>query len=133
MRHYLKSILITVASAYIAYRLIPAIDLGFDPRAPLLIIGGLWVISQLISPIFSLVLLPINLLTFGLVSLILNIAFIFALLNFLPGTAIGPYNFPGATIDGIILPSMYLNQIATIIAVATIITIVQKVLHIIFE
>ncbi|OGE10862.1 hypothetical protein A3A60_02685 [Candidatus Curtissbacteria bacterium RIFCSPLOWO2_01_FULL_42_26] len=133
MRHYLKSILITVASAYIAYRLIPTIDLGFDPRAPLVIIGGLWIISQLISPIFSLVLLPINLLTFGLVSLIINIAFIFALLNFLPGAVIGPYNFPGADIDGIILPAMNFSQIATIVLVAVIITVVQKVLHIIFE
>ena len=133
MRHYLKSILITLASAYIAYRLVPTIDLGFDPRTPLLAVGGLWIISQLISPIFSLVLLPINLLTFGLVSLIINIAFIFALMNFLPGTAIGPYNFPGADIDGIILPAANLSQIATIIIVAAVITVVQKVLHIIFE
>lgn len=113
--------------------MIPTVNLGFDPRTPFIIIGGLWVISQLINPIFSLVLLPINLLTFGLLALILNIGFIFALLNFMPGLVISPYNFMGADINGIIVPPIYLNQIATIIAIAAIITIVQKILHIIFE
>lgn len=133
MRHYLKSIIITVASAYMAYRLVPTISLGQDPRTPLIAIAGLWVISQLISPIFSLVLLPINLLTFGLLSIILNIAFIFALLNFLPGFTIGPYDFPGADVSGIILPAIYFNEVAAILLVAAIISVVQKVLHIIFE
>ena len=133
MRHYLKSIIITIASAYIAYRLVPTITPGPDPRTPLIAIGGLWVISQLISPIFSLVLLPINLLTFGLLSIILNIAFIFALLNFLPGFSVEPYYFPGADVSGIILPSIFFNEITAIILVAAIITVVQKTLHIIFE
>jgi len=133
MRHYLKSIIITCISAYFAYRMVPSVNFGFDPRTPFIIIGGLWVISQLINPIFSLVLLPINLLTFGLLALILNIAFIFALLNFIPGLVINPYYFMGADVSGIIVSPIYLNQIATIIAIAVIITVVQKILHIIFE
>lgn len=133
MRHYLKSIIITIAAAYIAYRLVPTISVGYDPRNILMVLGGIWVISQLINPVFSLVLLPINILTFGLVSLLMNVAFIFALLNFLPGFTVEAYYFPGANIEGIILPEMYFNRIATIILAAVIITFVQKILHIIFE
>ncbi len=133
MRHYLKTIIITVVAAYIAYKFVPTIELGTDPRNLLIVFGGLWVIFQLINPIFSLVLLPINILTFGLVSFILNIAFIFALLNFLPGFLIGAYFFPGADVYGIVFPPIDFNQVATVILVAAIITISQKILHLIFE
>ena len=133
MRHYFKSIIITIASAYIAYRLVPTISIGSDPKNILMAIGGLWVISQIINPLFSLVLLPINLLTFGLISLILNVALVFALLNFLPDFTILAYDFAGANIDGIILPPIAFNQVTTIILVAAIITFVQKLLHLIFE
>lgn len=133
MRHYLKSIILTISTAYIAYRLVPTIEIGPDPKNILILIASLWVISQLVNPLFSLVLLPINILTFGLVTLILNIALIFALLNFLPGFFIAAYDFPGANIDGVILPPFYFNQLTSVVLVAAIITIIQKILHIIFE
>lgn len=133
MRHYLKSIILTISTAYIAYRLVPTIEISPDPKNILILIAGLWIISQLVNPLFSLVLLPVNILTFGLVTLILNIALIFALLNFLPGFFISAYNFPGANIDGVILPPFSFNQVTTVVLVAAIITTVQKILHIIFE
>lgn len=133
MRHYVKSILITIASIYITYLVVPTISLGTDPKNILLFAGGLWIISQIINPIFSLVLLPVNIITFGFVSLLLNVAFVFALLNFLPGFSVSAYNFPGANVQGVILPPMAFNQITTIILVAAIITLFQKILHIIFE
>lgn len=133
MRHYLKSFLITIAAFYVAYNFMGAINLGIDPKNIILVVGGLWIISQIINPVFSLVLLPVNLLTFGLIALVLNIAFFFALINFLPGFTITEYSFPGANLDGVILPPMAFNQVATIILVATSITFLQKLLHIIFE
>ncbi len=133
MRHILKSILITIATVYIAFTLVPTIDFGADPTNILVFIGGLWVISQIINPIFSIVLLPINLLTFGLLSLILNIAFVFALMNFLHGFTVRAYNFLGADVQGVILPGYNFTQVFTVILVAIIITFLQKTLHLIFE
>ena len=133
MRHLIKSFIITIATLYLTYSLVPTINFGIDLKNIALFAGGIWVISQLINPIFSVVLLPINLLTFGLLSYILNIAFVFALINFLPGFSVSAYNFPGANIDGLILPQVSFNQMGTILVVALIITFVQKTLHIIFE
>lgn len=133
MRHYLKTLIITGISFYIAYSFVPTINLGQDPKNILYIIGGLLLIFLLIDPIFSLVLLPVNHLTFGLLMLVLNVAFIFALISFLPGFHVGAYSFPGANVQGIILPSMSFNQLEAIILVSFIITLSQKILHIIFE
>jgi len=133
MRHLLKSFIISASTIYIAFSLVPTVNFGQDPKNILVFFGGFWIISQVINPIFSIVLLPINLLTFGLVSFILNIAFIFALLNFLPEFSIKAYDFPGAKLDGVIFPAFSFTQIYTIAIFAFIVTIVQKILHLIFE
>lgn len=133
MRHYLKTILITAASFYITASLIPTINVGDEPKNYGMILLGLWVISQIVNPIFSLVLLPVNIITFGLVSFLLNVAFVFALINFLPNFTVAAYNFPGAVIEGIVFPPVAFNEITTIILVAALITVLQKILHLIFE
>lgn len=133
MKHILKPIIIASATAYITYMLVPTIEFGLDPKNLLFFVGGLVLIFQIVNPLFSIVLLPINLLTFGLVTFILNIAFVFALINFLPGFRISAYDFPGASINGVILPAVSLSEIATIVLVSFIITIIQKTFHLIFE
>lgn len=133
MRHYLKSLIITISSFYIATQLVPTIKIGTDPKNVLLILGGLWVISHIIKPVFSLVLLPLNLLTLGFLSLIINVGFVFALLNFLPGFSIDAYAFPGANIQGVLIPPVFFSTIMATILVAVIITVSQRLLHLIFE
>lgn len=133
MRHFLKAIIIAVLAYYIASTLIPTINLGLDPKNILIVIGGILISQLIIHPIFSLVLLPINILTLGGVSFFINIGLIYAYTKYLPGFSIAAYNFPGANIQGFIVPPAYLTQAMAIFAVALIITLVQKILHIIFE
>ncbi len=133
MRHYFKKLIIVFISLYVAYSLIPTINLGNDVKDVLIIIGGFFVASVFIKPFFSLVLLPINFLTVSLISLALNIGIIFALINFLPGINIQAYHFPGANLSGVILEPIALNRLATIFVVGILITFTQKVLHLIFE
>lgn len=133
MRHYLKSIIITAVTFYIIYKFVPTFNLGSDPKNMLIVVGGFWVLSQIINPIFSLVLLPINILTFGLVSAVLNVAFLFALENFVAGFTIGAYNFPGIIYEGIVVPPISFNEVTTVIIIGLAITMMQKLLHIIFE
>lgn len=133
MRHYLKALVIAAATLYITQLTVPTIDIGANIKNYALVVAGIFLIAQIINPIFSLVLLPINHLTFGLVMFALNIALFFGLINFLPGFTVGAFDFPGATVDGVILPAMSFNQTSTVILVAFVIALVQKILHVIFE
>lgn len=133
MKYYLRAIIIAAVSLYTAYLIVPTIVFGNDPKNILIILGALLVVSLLIRPIFSLVLLPINLMTLGSVSLILNTLLMYGLTVYLPNFAILAFNFKGANINGFILPAYNFNHLATIILVGVIITFVQKVLHIIFQ
>lgn len=133
MKYYLRAIIIAAVSLYSAYLIVPTIVFGHDPKNILIILGALLVVSLLIRPIFSLVLLPINLMTLGSVSLILNALLMYGLTVYLPNFAILAFNFKGANINGFILPAYSFNHLATIILVAIIITFVQKILNIIFQ
>ena len=133
MKHYLRSLIISAIAFYAAFTAVPTMSLGSDPKNILILIAGVFLTSVIVHPIFSIVLLPVNILTFGILSLVLNIALFFGFSKFLPGFSISAYNFPGINLQGFVLPPAYLNQLETILAVALIVTAVQKVLHIIFE
>lgn len=133
MRHYLKALIISAIAFYASYTIVPTIRLGSDPKNIAIVIGSIFFVSALIRPIFGIVLLPINILTLGSMSLILNTVLVYVLTIYLPGFGIGAFDFKGAQIDGFILPAYSFNGIATIILIAIIITFVQKILHIIFE
>lgn len=133
MRHYLKSLIISAIAFYLAFTLIPTISLGKDPRNIAIVIGGLFLVANIVKPVFNLVLIPINHLTFGLVSFILNLILILGFVKFLPGFTIASYNFPGLVIDGVIIPAQSFNQVVTLVIVALLITISQKILQIIFS
>ncbi|MCR4324202.1 MAG: phage holin family protein [Candidatus Curtissbacteria bacterium] len=133
MRHILKSIIISSLAFYIAFTLVPTINIGQDPKNLPIVIGGFIITALIIRPIFSLVLIPINILTISFVSFGLNLALIFAYTRFLPGFSIGTYDFPGANFQGVIIPPVNLTLPLAILAVAAIITVIQKILHLIFE
>ena len=133
IKRYLKALILSAVCLYIATKLVPTIDFGSDPKNILLSVAGIFVISQLINPLFSIILMPINHLTFGLVMLVLNIALIFGLIRFLPGFAVEPYYFSGANINGVILPALNFNSVGTIILVSLIISFSYKILHLVFE
>ena len=133
LKHYLRTLIIAALSFYVAYTLIPTINIGTNIQNIYFIILGLLAVALVIKPIFSLILLPINILTFGTLSLILNTALIFTFTKFLPGFSVSPYYFPGISFQNFAIEPISLNPLATIVAVGAVITLVQKILHIIFE
>lgn len=132
MKHYLRKLIIVFLSLYLAYSLVPTIHLGNDPKNILIVIAAFFFVGIVIRPIFSLILIPLNFITVGLVSFVLNALTIFVITTFLSGISIGAYSFPGIRMGSIILQPTSLNQITTIILVAAIITVSQKALHLIF-
>lgn len=133
MKHYLKKIVITFIALYSSVILIPAVNFGHDYKNFLLASAALLLSSIFLKPLFSLILIPINLLTLGSVSFLLNLAVVFALISFLPQFTIVPFNFYGFTFEGFVIPSNSFTHVQTIFLFSALITIHQKILHWIFE
>ncbi len=133
IKHYFRIVIIASIAVYLALTLVPTAHLGPDIKNILILVGGIILVNLIIHPIFSIVLLPINILTLGSLSFILNVILIYAFTKFLPGFSISAYNFPGANIQGFIIPPFPMNRLETIAAFGIIITFIQKLLHFIFE
>lgn len=133
MRFYLKKTVISIIGILTAAALIPTFTFGSDYKNFLIATASILAVTLFIKPLFSLVLIPINFFTLISITFILNTLAVFTLTYFLPGFIINAYSFPGANLEGIIIPSYSFNQIATVLLFSAIITTVQKTLHSIFD
>lgn len=133
MRTYLKKLIIAGIAFYVAYSLVPVLSLGNDYKNVLIVIGSLFLASFLAKNIFNLILIPANIITVQLVTLLMNFAVLFGFVYFLQGFKISPYDFGGFNFQGIIIQPFNFNLITTILLVAFVITLTQKVLHFIFD
>jgi putative membrane protein len=90
--------------------------------------AALMLANSLVKPIFSLILLPINLLTFGLFRWVTNVLILYLVVKFVGGINIQPFQFPGADIYGFIVPAINFNLWTAWIAIPFIISLVSGTL-----
>lgn len=79
---------------------------------------ALTIANYILKPIFKLLMLPINLLTFGLFRWVINVAILWIVVNFVGNIQIQPFNFPGADLSIIIIPQLNFNTITAWIAIS---------------
>ena len=82
-----------------------------------------------IRPILKILFLPLNILTLGLFSLVLNAILLYLLTVILPEFIVQPYFFHGFTSSGFIIPAIHFSLIATFILISFVISLISSFLH----
>ncbi|MBI2612175.1 phage holin family protein, partial [Candidatus Gottesmanbacteria bacterium] len=90
--------------------------------------AALSILNIIAKPIFKIILLPLNIATFGLFSWIANVAILYLLVRFLPSVSLSPWKFPGLSYHGITISSFNLNDWQTYIATALSLAIIVNFL-----
>ncbi|MGB9883182.1 MAG: hypothetical protein ACPLRN_01555 [Microgenomates group bacterium] len=89
-------------------------------------------IYYLVVPLSKIILLPLNIITLGLVSVIFYSLILYFLLNNYSLIKITSWNFPGTSFLGIIIAPLFINQLVNIflsaISISTIINLLEKIL-----
>ncbi len=85
-------------------------------------------LNLLVRPILKLILFPINLLTFGLLSWIINVIILYLLIKISALVTIVPWNFPGISFNNIVISAYHLNFWLTFIVTSFIIGIIVNLL-----
>lgn len=90
------------------------------------VIGGatLGFIYLFIKPVLRLFFLPINLASLGLLSWLVNVAVLYLLTMIVPQVKISPWQFPGISYQGLVIPPYSFNQIATFILVSFVLSFI---------
>lgn len=71
--------------------------------------AGLMLMNSIIVPLLKIMFLPLNLLTLGIFTWVINVVALYALTTIMPQFELVPYSFPGANLNGFIVPSYYFN------------------------
>lgn len=107
----LRSFFYNLASLYITAAIIPGFTYGGGLKT--LAWGALlfMTINILVVPLLRVLLLPLNLLTFGFFAWVVNVIALYILTVIFPEFRIVGYTFSGLNIFGIIIPSIEMNTL----------------------
>lgn len=128
MKGFFKSILIYAVAFYLASTFVKGFQ--FSGGIVTLIIAGVafTLINILVKPIVTIFLLPFNLITLGLFSWIINVIMLYLLSIAVPEIKVAPWQFPGFSYQGFIIPSIHLSYLMSLIVSSFIISFITNFL-----
>ncbi|MBI4066737.1 phage holin family protein [Candidatus Gottesmanbacteria bacterium] len=128
MKHLLRSVVFYVFALWLTSTMIPALAISGNLWGMLSAGLTLTVMMMFLKPILSLIFLPINMLTLGLLGWLVNVVVLYFWTVFVPNVRLAPWIFPGVSADGFIVPEINLSYTWTLVVVSLVIMFVVTAL-----
>lgn len=90
---------------------------------------ALTIMMVLVKPLLSLIFLPINILTLGVAGWMVNVVVLYLWSLFVPNVRLTPWEFPGASVGGFVIPSVSLSYTWTLVVVSLMIVCIVNALE----
>lgn len=129
IKHITRSYLINLFALWVVAEYIGAFHINEGLKSLLIVGAGFTVLHLIIKPILSTVLGAVNFLTLGIVGLLVDAALLYGLTLYFPQVSITPWVFPGASIEGFIIPSIEFTLITGTILTAFVINLIRQGLN----
>lgn len=133
MKYLVRVFLFNVFGLWLTSQLVPTLVLSSDWQTVLFAGAILSFLMLVVSPILKILFIPINLLTFGLLSWLINVMVIYLLTFLVPQVEIRSWTFPGLAWQGFIIPVVRLNYLAALIVSSLTVTFITNLLHYVSE
>lgn len=129
MKTLLRYFLINLSALWATAQIVPGFvfDGGFITLLKAAIVFT--VINMIAVPILRVLLLPLNLLTLGLFSWVVNVLALYFLVRLVPKLHLTSFYFSGVSFGGIVVPPMDLSAFWTAMVCALIIGLITHFLH----
>lgn len=128
MKSIIRNIFINSLSLFLTSVVFPGLLIE-DMLLTVVLAGTfLTIINLTVKPLLSLVTLPLNFLTLGGFSWIINIAIIYLLIILLPNIKIVNFTFPGTDVLGFVIPRIDFTMLTGLIAVSLMVTFITNVI-----
>lgn len=129
MKHLVRTFLFNVFALWFTSTLLPALVIVGNWQTILLAGFTLSLLMLVVHPMLKILFIPINLITFGLMSWLINVIVLYLLTLFVPEVIVKPWVFLGATWAGFVIPSVNFNYFLALVAVAISVTFFANLLH----
>jgi len=126
MRTLLKHYLVDTLALYLVYLLFSGIIFKTFPQTLLLAGVGLMISSLLIKPIINILLIPVNLVTFGLFRWVSSAITLYLVTLLVPGFRIVEFAFAGFNSKWIDIPGFSLPGVLAFIAVSFVLSLLTS-------
>lgn len=129
MKTILRAFLINLGALWVVSLVLPSLTINGGARG--LIIGSLAFMAAniILVPLLRILLLPLNLLTLGIFAWLSNVLALYLLVNIVPTFKLLPYSFPGTTLNGFIIPAVFLSVFQVAIIASFLISLITHLLH----
>lgn len=128
MKTILRAIFLNLITLYIVTLFFPGLTIT-NNLIIFLYAAIVWtLLNKVVKPIIKLLLLPINLITLGLFSWVVNVITLFLLKYFIKGVAISAFTFSGFTYQGFVVPQMHFSLLFAYIITSIILALVHSAL-----
>lgn len=125
----LRNILIHLGTLMVVIEILPGLTYQGGFRT--LVLGALvfMVINSTVVPLLKVMLLPLNLLTFGIFTWVVNVIALYLLTILVPQFKLIPYTFTGLGISGFVIPSIRLDILQVAIVASFLVGIISHFLQ----
>lgn len=133
MKHLLRIFLLNSFSLWLTAEMLPGFSLESGWQTILLAGFVLSLLMGIIAPILKILFIPINILTFGLFSWLINGIVLYLLTIFVPEVVAAPWHFLGTTILGITIAPVNITYAWSILIASVVLTLCTNLLRDIME
>jgi len=128
MKSLIRMLLLNIAVVFFAAWVLPGLSYSSDFTILILAAAALGVVNTIVRPIVKLVTLPINLLTLGIFSWVINVLMLYLVTRLIPGFEISAFHFGGLSYEGFNLSAMEVGLVSSYVASSFIISLLTSTL-----
>lgn len=126
MKTILRAIFINLITLYLVTLFFPGLSIT-NKLMTFLSAAIVWtLLNKIVKPIIKLLLLPINMITLGLFSWVVNVITLFLLKYFIKGVVIQAFTFYGFTYQGFVIPQMNFSLFFSYILTSIVLSLVHS-------
>ncbi|SRR5258708_3619311 len=106
MKSLIRKIIINALALFVSSQILSGLKIHGGWSTILISAIALTIMSYLLKPILHIITLPLNLMTFGLFSFLINAIILYFLTVFVPQVSINGFVFPGIHFMGFVVPAV---------------------------
>ena len=118
MKSFVRKVLFNAFSIFLISQVISGMRVSGGLVTFLLGGVALTILFFVLKPILSLLTLPLNIITLGMFSFVINVIIFYLLTVFVTSITISAFTFPGLSFAGFVIPSIYLNTFFSFVLIS---------------
>lgn len=129
MKHLIRVFLFSVFALWLTSEILPGVRMSGSWQTILFAGFILCLLQLIVAPILKILFIPINILTFGLLSWFVNVIVIYLLTLFVPEIQVNAWTFQGVSWAGFIIPFIEVSYFFSLICASFMIATITDILH----